>query len=200
MSEKNDYVREVHAYLRSLPPFLDSKIAVLAAAAVGSFLFNLNMLKEITFDASERDLTHFLLIVFLFGGLIACMLSVLAAFASLWARTSGQRSGLTSFLAIHAKRNPSVYLNNLDTLTNDEILKEIANHNFELSSIIFSKIRWANNAIGCLAVGIALTAGSVADITIMKTHSIARGIPIISQSSKQSIRPVAPADQQPSGR
>jgi hypothetical protein len=191
MSDKNDYVREVHAYLRSLPPFLDSKIAVLAAAAVGSFLFNLNMLKEINLDNSEGDFAHFLLMFFLFGALLACMLAVLAAFASLWARTSGERSGLTSFLAIHAKKSPSAYLTNLITITDDEILKEIASHNFELSSIVFSKVHWANYAIGCLAVGIALTAGSVADIMIMKTYPIehtsprpVRAIPNPIQSSK----------------
>ena len=162
-------LRETNVSLRSVIDLLDSKISVLTAATVGSMLFAVNLLRNLSFDRGPLPPAQVILFSLLIGAWSGCGGALCAALASLWARTPGTHKGVTSFIAIKWHGENGTYEDTVLAMDEKAIVGAMATLNFDLSRIVTQKVRWVNRAIMFLVIGLFFTAASVIEIAVLNS-------------------------------
>lgn len=140
LSSRFQFSYHVHDYLCSQIKLIDSKskIALAVISALLVYVFQ--------YPNNEDVVLSYLQSSIWFSILLFYIISAFYSLRSIYPQLSGAMDGLVYFEAIAGKKQRGIYLDRIESLDCSAILREISNHNFELSVILVNKTRRLNRA------------------------------------------------------
>jgi hypothetical protein len=148
-----EYAESVHSYARAIPSAIDTKVAVFAAALVGTLIFGLDQFADREPDA-KVDREYWFLAV----GSIMIVVALALSIGSLLARMKGSTHYLFSVVALAARSDADSVVGELKNLSPEQLIENQLRHCYELAQISVVKTRLFNAAAYVGLIGLVLVA------------------------------------------